>query len=154
MGLNPNKIMLAQLSMIKRVCKGGNIPNINTIVDLANIMAAKSNLPVGAFDLDKISGDITLRTSKAGEKYLPLFENVEEEVPENEIVYADEEKIFSRYSKDCDITKVTLDTKSIFYVVDGTKTVSSENILQYLNELETFLTEVLYAKVVRKEVVE
>jgi len=154
MGLNPKEIMPAQIAMIKRICMGREIPNINTIVDLANIMACKSKLPVGSFDLDKISGNIVLRISKRGEKYLPLFEVTEEEVPEGEIVYADDEKIFSRYSKDCDITKITSDTKNAFFVIDGTKDVSSGEILKYLNGLEILIKEILNARIVRKEIVE
>src|SRR3990167_549572 len=154
MGLNPNQISPAQIVMIKRICNGKNIPNINVIVDLANIMAVSSKLPVGAFDLEKIIGQITLRTSKTAEKYLPLFEDKEELVPENEIVYADEDKIFSRYSKDCDLTKITPQTNKVFFVIDGTKDNSREEIMEYLNRLESIIIENLNGDITRKEVIE
>lgn len=154
MELNLKQIMPAQVVMIKKISGGKNIPNINVIVDLANIMACRSKLPVGVFDLDKISGNIILRISKKGEKYLPLFEEKEEEIPENEIVYGDGDKIFSRYSKDCDITKITPNTNKAFFVIDGTKDVSSKEILGYLNELESLLKKVLNANITRKGVIE
>lgn len=154
MGLNPNQTTPAQVAMIKRICKGGNIPNINVMVDLANIMAVKSKLPVGAFDLDKIVGDITLRNSMRGEKYLPLFETAEEEVPCDEIVYSDNEKIFSRYSKDCDQTKITSATTRIFFVIDGIQENPKEEIAHYLDELESLLIKHLQADVKRKEVIQ
>src|SRR3990167_3021574 len=137
MGLNPNQISPAQIVMIKRICNGKNIPNINVIVDL-----------------EKIIGQITLRTSKTAEKYLPLFEDKEELVPENEIVYADDDKIFSRYSKDCDLTKITPQTNKVFFVIDGTKDNSREEIMEYLNRLESIIIENLNGDITRKEVIE
>src|SRR3989338_3798706 len=100
MGLNPNQISPAQIVMIKRICNGKNIPNIN------------------------------------------------------EIVYADDDKIFSRYSKDCDLTKITPQTNKVFFVIDGTKDNSREEIMEYLNRLESIIIENLNGDITRKEVIE
>jgi DNA/RNA-binding domain of Phe-tRNA-synthetase-like protein len=153
MELNPNKTPPAQYALIKRIIKGNPIPKINTIVDIANVMAAKSRLPVGAFDIEHIKDKIELRLSMSGEKFHPLFSDEFEEVPPNEVVYSDSEKIFSRYSKDCDETKITDKTKSVFFVIDGTKDTPSEEISKYLDLLENLLKDVSNANIIQKRIV-
>jgi DNA/RNA-binding domain of Phe-tRNA-synthetase-like protein len=114
MSLDITEIRPAQLELALNVLRGKNIPKINNIVDAANMLAIITKCPVGAFDLDHLVPPVTLRLSTSGEIYVPLFCSEAETVPPGEIVYADNEGIFSRYSKDADRTKITEDTQNVF----------------------------------------
>ena len=130
-GLDTKIVQPAQEALVRRILRGKSIPRINNIVDCANIIAAKCGVPCGAFDLDKIEGNIVLRLAMEGESILPLFEDKYETVPVGEIVYADDVRIFSRYSKDSDITKITSATINVFFVIDGTAEVDETEIKTY-----------------------
>ena len=140
-GLDVKIIQPAQEALIRRILKGRTIPRINNIVDCANIIAAKCKAPCGAFDLDRIEGSVWLRLSEEGENFLPLFSDKYEPMPAGEIVYADDQKIFSRYSKDSDITKITFKTTNVFFVIDGTPEVSAEQIIEFREELQNLVSE-------------
>lgn len=124
MGIDADEIRPACYESAYNILTGRNIAKINNIVDIANITMAKFLFPVGAFDFGNIEGDISLRISQKGENYVPLFSSEEEEIPEGEIVYADSKGIFSRYSKDADRTRIRDETKTVIFVIDGTKDVS------------------------------
>ena len=66
---------------------------VNSVVDLYNCVSIRALLPMGAFDLDKIRGDIGIRFGKSGEKFFPLGSGEPEEVLPGHVVYADAEKI-------------------------------------------------------------
>lgn len=142
MGVDVRKHKPACLSIAERILRGRNIPRINSLVDIANLVMAKHLHPVGAFDFDQIRGNILLRLSEPGERYVALFEKEPTSVPPGEIVYADADGIFSRYSKDADRTKITSNTIRVLYVVDGTPQTENsmlETAARYLSELVSFL---------------
>ena len=61
LGMNPNKFMCSVEALSKRVQKGNRLPNINPIVDLGNALSLKYCLPMGAHDIEKLDGDMTVR---------------------------------------------------------------------------------------------
>ena len=142
MGIFSEDCQPAQLVLAKKILRGGGIPKINNIVDLANLYALKTLLPVGAFDWDQIQGNVELRFSKKGEAYIALFEKQETLIPEGEVVYADEVGIFSRYSKDADRTKITESTKAILFVIDGTESITSEELISIQDQFVSVLKDV------------
>lgn len=134
MGIDPSKYKPAHESLIRRIIKNKAIPKISTLVDCANVIAARYQTPVGVFDLDKINDYIQLRISKKGELFLPLFESHSIEVTEGEVVYADSNKIFSKYNIDSDYTKTSLNTRNAFVVVDGIGIYNNEQIMNGIKE--------------------
>lgn len=142
MGLDVSSVRPAQLELALNVLRGKNIPKINAMVDAANMLAITSKSPVGAFDLDRLAGPVALRLSASGEIYVPLFCSEPEAIPPNEIVYADAEGVFSRYSKDADRTKITSDTRNVLFVIDGTPLIEKQFLLTALNDLSELLVDV------------
>jgi DNA/RNA-binding domain of Phe-tRNA-synthetase-like protein len=142
MDLDVTEIRPAQLELALNVLRGKNIPKINSIVDAANMLAITSKCPVGAFDLDHLVTPVMLRLSVAAETYVPLFCSEPETVTLGEIVYADNEGIFSRYSKDADRSKITLDTRNVLYVIDGAPSTEKMILLRALDDLSDLLADV------------
>ncbi|MEE2694860.1 MAG: phenylalanine--tRNA ligase subunit beta [Pseudomonadota bacterium] len=67
---------------------------ISSLVDVTNFLTVDYCRPLHVFDLDKIEGDIEIRYSKKGEKFLGLDEN-EYVLDDHMIVICDEKKIIS-----------------------------------------------------------
>lgn len=142
MGLNRPDDLPAPRALVEDVLRGRNIPKINGVVDAANITALKFQSPVGVFDIDTLHAPITLRLARNGEGIVPIMASAEVRCMPNEVVYSDRDRIFSRYSRDADFSKITERTQNILCVVDGTNEVPREHILRALNFLESLLVEV------------
>ena len=142
MGLDTRIVRPAQVDLALRVLAQRDIPKINNIVDAANIVALSSMCPVGAFDLGRMTDPIMLRLSSEHESYMPLFTDSPEVVPQDEIVYADANGIFSRYSKDAHRTRISEDTTSVLFVIDGTSVVAKETLLQAREQLDAIVRDV------------
>lgn len=52
--------------------KYGDMPFINQVVDIYNVISMESRLCVATHNLDKIDGNLTVRFSDGTEKYIPL----------------------------------------------------------------------------------
>ena len=67
---------------------------ISALVDVTNYLTVDYCRPLHVFDLDKIEGNITIRNSKKGEKFIGLDEK-EYTLDNDMIVICDEKKIIS-----------------------------------------------------------
>lgn len=58
--------------LIKRVLAGQSLPEINSLVDLYNMVSLETGLCLGCDDLDRTSGDLVFRFSKAGDSFVDM----------------------------------------------------------------------------------
>ncbi len=93
MGVKPSKYRCSLEALLRRVMKEGALWTVNSVVDLYNCVSVWTLFPMGAFDLDRVSGDIELRFGRDGETFSPLGKGDEEKVSCEHVVYADSEKI-------------------------------------------------------------
>ena len=56
-----------------------DLPVINHVVDIYNLVFMESKFALGAYDLDKVDGAITLRFTDGGERFVPIGQ--EEPIP-------------------------------------------------------------------------
>ena len=57
-GVNPTKYRSAVEALLRRLTKKGDIPCINAIVDICNLISIRYQLPVAAFDARQLRGSI------------------------------------------------------------------------------------------------
>ena len=95
-GSNTNKFPPSSLALAKRVVKGGELPAINTLVDLYNAASLKHLLPVGGEDLETCGGNIQLTLAQGGEPFTPLGETENDPPLPGEFVYRDDVGIICR----------------------------------------------------------
>ena len=81
------------VNIIKRF-GGSGLKVISALVDVTNYLTVDYCRPLHVFDLDKIEGNITIRNSKKGEKFVGLDEK-EYTLDNDMIVICDEKKIIS-----------------------------------------------------------
>jgi DNA/RNA-binding domain of Phe-tRNA-synthetase-like protein len=80
-------------ALLRRVVTGKQIWSICNVVDLYNCCSVLSLLPMGGYDLNKVSGDIGIRFGKEGESFLALGERQRADVKSNHVVYADDRRV-------------------------------------------------------------
>jgi DNA/RNA-binding domain of Phe-tRNA-synthetase-like protein len=102
-------------SLLTRVLRGKDISPISKVVDLYLATEMEFLLPIGGYDVDKVTGDIHLRLSNGNESFVPLGGQVEESTGAGEIVYADQARVLTRKwnFRDCDHAKVTTDSTGV-----------------------------------------
>ena len=54
-GVSPTKYRSAAEALLRRLTKKGDIPNINTLVDIGNLVSIRYGLPVAIFDTRQIA---------------------------------------------------------------------------------------------------
>jgi len=120
-GTKPGDYRPSAENLIRRALKTGELYNINTAVDLYNVVSVKHIIPMGGFDLDQINGTIKLRKSSGGEGFNPLGNKGPEETYDGEIVYADDSRILTRRwnYRDAVETRITEDTVNLVMFFDA-----------------------------------
>lgn len=83
-------------ALISRIIEAVDLPNINPVVNIINALQIKHALPIGAHDIDKIEGDITVGQNSNRLSFTPRNSEVSEIVQSDEIVHADEKDVLTR----------------------------------------------------------
>jgi DNA/RNA-binding domain of Phe-tRNA-synthetase-like protein len=115
LGKDPARYRGSAEALLRRVIAGKGLPEINSVVDVINLVSMESRLPVGLYDLDRVNGDIVFRAGRAGESYpgIGKFDLNLENLP----VFADEMGPHGSPTSDSERTKVTAETKRVIAVI-------------------------------------
>lgn len=142
-GMNPNKFPSSIEAMVGRIAKGGSMPSINPVVDLANTIGLRHTLPLGVHDLDRCTGSIEVRMSREGDLFTPFGTAVAEAVAPGEIVYADGREVRTRrwIWRQGEYSKATAASTRLFFPIDGFRGVNDGRILQARTDLAQALRE-------------
>ena len=118
----------ASENLIKLLIKKQGLFEINKAVDIYNIISMESKLALGAHDIDKLSGNITLRLTDGTEKFRPLGSEEDKPVKPGEYSYIDDnnEILCWLEIRQVEKDKVTEDSKNIFYIVQGNEKTSDD----------------------------
>ncbi len=91
-GVKPTQYRNAAEALLRRLTKHGDIPSINTFVDMANLVSIRYALPIAVFDTRLLTLPITVHFAEGNEKFLPLGVPEPENPQPGEVVFSDEEK--------------------------------------------------------------
>lgn len=92
-GVNPTKYRSAVEALLRRLTKKGDIPSINAVVDICNLISIRYQVPVAAFDARELAGPITVQFAKGDESFTPLFQKEAEHPELGEVIFADDAKL-------------------------------------------------------------
>ena len=88
-GIPKRKNLPASENLLKNLLKKQKFHKINPLVDLYNLISMDTKLALGAHDLDKTEGNITLRLTQGNENYIPLGSEGTKEVKAGIYSYID-----------------------------------------------------------------
>jgi DNA/RNA-binding domain of Phe-tRNA-synthetase-like protein len=68
-GVDPSRYRPSSEALLRRVSRGEPLPRVNSLVDVANVVSLRLQVPVGLYDLARVEGALTLRLGREGEWY-------------------------------------------------------------------------------------
>lgn len=89
-GVEPTQYRSAAEALLRRLTKKGDIPSINALVDLANMVSIRYALPCAVFDTRALQGVVTVHFASGSERYTTLKENEVDHPEPGEVVFSDE----------------------------------------------------------------
>jgi len=130
-GVDPTKTRPASEALIRRVLRGRSLPRINTFVDAYNLASMEAAVPLAAFDMAWLSGDLLMREATMGEEFLGIGMEKPVVLEGGEVVVEDGEKLVAIYPyRDAEVAKITVDTEDILMLVCGVPNVGSDILKQ------------------------
>lgn len=94
-GVKPTQYRSAPEALLRRLTKQGDIPSINNLVDLANLVSIRHRLPVAVFDQASVSGMTTVRFALGSERFTDLGSGSESPPEPGEVIFVDEANLVS-----------------------------------------------------------
>ncbi|HKW62298.1 MAG TPA: phenylalanine--tRNA ligase beta subunit-related protein [Candidatus Acidoferrum sp.] len=115
LGKDPARYRGSAEALLRRIVAGKGFPQINSVVDVINLVSVESRLPVGLYDAAHVSGGVVFRAGRAGETYKGIgkYDLNLEGLP----VFADDAGPHGSATSDSERTMVTPQTTGILAVI-------------------------------------
>jgi DNA/RNA-binding domain of Phe-tRNA-synthetase-like protein len=115
LGKDPSRYRGSAEALLRRVLQGKGLYQINSVVDINNMVSLESLNPAGTYDVERITPPIELRVGAAGESYKGIGKDLVniESLP----VFADAGGAFGSPTSDSERAMVTLETRKILMVI-------------------------------------
>jgi DNA/RNA-binding domain of Phe-tRNA-synthetase-like protein len=131
LGVDPTKTRPASEALIRRMLKGSTVPRINDFVDAYNVASIETGVPIAAFDMDLIGEDVTLRFSRAGEKFLGIGMPSGKELAQGILVMSSGDDLIAIYPyRDAEDSKITLETSDAVLISCGVPGISVDALAE------------------------
>ncbi len=156
-GVNPTKYRSAAEALLRRLTKQGELPSINALVDLANLVSIRYALPVAVFDQQGVAGGTTVRLAYGGERWADLGSSATEHPEPGEVIFSDDEEQVSarrwcwRQSR---ASAASEDTTEVLVTVEGHHAAAPDDIDRALRDLEALIGSYASPATVRSEVLD
>lgn len=127
-GVRRRKNIPASENLIKLLRKHGGMNFINKAVDIYNIVSMETKLALGAHDIDKVDGNVTLRFTNGTERFQPLGQDEPIPIAPHEYSYIDDSNEVLCRLEIRQVLKTLVDenTTNVFYIVQGNEATSDE----------------------------
>jgi DNA/RNA-binding domain of Phe-tRNA-synthetase-like protein len=114
-GVDPTRTRPSSEALLRRIQKGQDLYQISRLVDACNWASLAMFLPIGLYDLDRVSGDMEIRVGRSGEAFEGIRKG--EVHVEGRLTVADDQGAFGSPTSDSARTCVTGDTTRALAVV-------------------------------------
>ncbi len=142
--VDPTQYRSAAEALLRRLTKKGDIPSINLLVDLGNLVSIRYALPVAVFDTRTLQGSVAVHFAGGSERYTTLGESGIDHPLPGEVVFSDESKmvIARRWCwRQSEQSAATMETRNAIITVEAHHTVGHRDIKAALNDLLALLQE-------------
>ncbi|NLK20366.1 MAG: hypothetical protein GX310_11280 [Synergistaceae bacterium] len=141
LGMKPAEFRSSIEAMARRAVRGQELPSINALVDLGNVLSLRHLVPAGGHSLDDVTQDIFLRPAKGDEVFVP-FGGTEEENPlPGEFIFAEGDQVLTRRWcwRQANHTLTLPETRAFIFNVDALPPVTREEAEQICREAEELI---------------
>ncbi len=88
-GLRPTQYRSAVEALLRRLTKRGDIPSINRLVDIGNLVSIRHETPVAVFDMRELTMPLTVRFATGDERFTGLGEQGLTHPAPGEVIFTD-----------------------------------------------------------------
>jgi DNA/RNA-binding domain of Phe-tRNA-synthetase-like protein len=136
LGKDPNRYRPSAEALCRRICRGIGIQQINTLVDIINLVSFRSGFSIGGFDAEKIQGNLQLEVGTVNDFFEAIGRGIlnVEGLP----LFKDSVGGIGTPTSDNERTKLTLETRRLLMIING---YSGEKGLNEASELAEMLLE-------------
>ncbi|MHA1710742.1 MAG: B3/B4 domain-containing protein [Candidatus Freyarchaeota archaeon] len=129
LSIDPTKQRPAAEALIRRVLNGRKPWRINTFVNSYNLASALTGVTLGAYDLDRVKGEIRIRFASPGEPFQGIGMHEPKPLTGKEIVVTDDEGVIAIYPyRDAERTKVTGSSRTVLLIAYGVPKLPKEKL--------------------------
>ncbi len=143
-GVDPTQYRSASEALLRRLTKKGDIPSINLLVDIGNLVSIRYALPVAVFERRALQGAVTVHFADGSERYSELGESAEDHPAPGEVVFSDEAKlvIARRWCwRQSEPSAAVADTREAVITVEAHHSAGRHDIEAALHDLLALLKE-------------
>lgn len=114
-GKDPSRYRVSSEALIRRIGQGKGLYEVNTVVDVNNLISIESGFSAGSYDAEKIEDELVFRVGREGETYKGIGK---EEIKIDALpVLADEKGAVGSSTSDSERAMITEDTKEILTLI-------------------------------------
>jgi len=96
LGYKPGDFRPSIEALLRRVLRGQELPSINTLVDIGNIVSLSRLLPVGGHAIDVLTQDIALRPASGAEDFVAFGSEATEHPVPGEFIFVEGNMVLTR----------------------------------------------------------
>jgi DNA/RNA-binding domain of Phe-tRNA-synthetase-like protein len=141
-GAKPTQHRNAAEALLRRLVKRGDIPTINTLVDIGNLVSIRYAMPVAVFDQANVAVPTTVRFATGAELFTDLGSTGSVHPDPDEVIFVDGNDVVSarrwcwRQSAQSATSATTVDA---LIVVEGHHDTASQDVESALTDLDSLL---------------
>lgn len=114
-GKDPSRYRVSSEALVRRIGQGKGLYEVNTVVDVNNLISIESGFSVGSYDAAKVAEELVFRIGEAGETYKGIGKD---EIKIDGLpVLADEAGAIGSSTSDSERAMITEDAKEILTLV-------------------------------------
>jgi len=135
-GWEPTKYRPSSEALVRRIIQGKGLYRINNLVDYGNLVSARFHIPMGLYDLDKITGNIWIDIGRENESYEGISRD--QITATGKIILRDDLGVFGNPTADSKRTSILGGTRKILAVFFISADIGQDYAWQTLNSLKHF----------------
>lgn len=136
-GARPADFRSSIEALTRRVVKPDQLPEINPLVDIGNLISLRYVLPAGVHPIGARSKNIMLRKTQSGDQFLAELNQEPESINAGEIVLASDRRVLTRrwtWRQAAD-TRTEKQTDCVFFDVDGLAPIDQDTVCKAMDDL-------------------
>ena len=136
-GAKPAEFRSSIEAMARRALRGDELPAINRLVDIGNIVSLRHLIPAGSHAIDVLKGDIELRFAEGDEDFVAFGTNELEHPLPGEVVFVEGGQVLTRRWtwRQANHTLTLPETRAVEFNVDGLPPVTKEEVAEACREV-------------------
>src|SRR5918997_6033307 len=141
-GAKPTQYRNAAEALLRRLVKRGDIPTINALVDIGNLVSIRYAMPVAVFDQANIAGPTSVRFATGAETFTDLGSTDSVHPDPGEVIFVDGKGVVSarrwcwRQSAQSATGRITVEA---LIVVEGHHDTACRDVESALTDLDSLL---------------